>query len=416
VVPSVNVSPRYQVHGAWDDHFDCAARAFGALFPRRSGGGALCVYLDGEPVVDVWTGFADRRGTIPWGVDTGAMVYSASKGLSATVIHRLVDRGLLTYDAPVSSFWPDFGKRGKESITVRDVLSHRAGLSGLHGATRADLMDSQVMEQRLADTPSDRLVGQSAYHALSFGWLMSGLARSVTGMGMRELFRRELARPLRTDGIHLGRPPAGSPTTVAEIIMPQDSTTNALVDRVAPRVAALPFSAIFGALYFPGFKAALQGDAPILDGELPAINAVVTARAMAQMYGAIANGGEMAGQPYLSAELTAALTGEKSWARDRNIVIPMSFHLGYHGVPGRSVMPGFGHVGMGGSVGWADPQTGMAYAFVHNRLVSPMFLVDNVGFVGLNALIRRGATMARRHGAQAISRFGASFVEPASAR
>lgn len=412
----MNVIPGYEVHGAWDEHFDCSVRAFGALFPRRGiGGGALCVYLNGEPVVDVWTGFADRHANIPWGVDTAAMVYSASKGLSATVIHRLVDRRLLSYDAPVSSYWPDFGKQGKASITVRDLLSHRAGLSGLRGASRADLMDAQVMEQRLADARSDRLVGQSAYHALSFGWLMSGLARSVTGLGMRDLFRLELARPFDTDGIHLGRPPVGSPTTVADIIMPQGATTNALVDRVAPRVAALPFSAILGALYVPGFKGALQGDAPILDGEIPAINAVVTARAMAKVYGAIANGGEMNGQKYLSAELTSALAGRKSWTRDRNIVIPMSFHMGYHGVAGRSIMPGFGHVGMGGSVGWADPQTGMAFAFVHNRLVSPMLPVDNVGFVGLNALIRRDATMAHKRGIRPISRFGAPCAEAVSA-
>lgn len=417
MVTSVNASPQYSIQGVWDQHFDCAVRAFGGLFSRRSGGGgALCVYVDGEPVVDVWAGFADRRANIPWEADTAAMVYSATKGLSSTVIHRLVDRGLLSYDAPVSSYWPDFGKQGKASVTVRDVLSHRAGLSGLRGATKADFMDAQVMEQRLAEAPADRLIGQSAYHAISFGWLVSGIARSVTGMGMRELFRRELARPLQTDGIHLGRPPAGSPTTVAEIIMPQSQTTNVLVDRIAPRVAALPYSAIFGALYFPGFKAVLQGDAPILDAEIPSMNAVVTARAMARMYGAIANCGEIAGETYLSAELSAGLSGARSWASDRNIVIPMSFHLGYHGVPGRAIMPGFGHVGMGGSVGWADPQTGTAYAFVHNRLVSPMFLIDNAGFVGFDALIRRGSTTARNHGVRSIKHLGAPFVEAASAR
>jgi CubicO group peptidase (beta-lactamase class C family) len=414
---AVNVSQRAQVQGVWHERFNCVVRAFAGLFPGRSlGGGALCVYLDGEPVVDVWAGFADRRGSLPWSADTAAMVFSASKGLSATVIHRLVDRGLLSYDVPVASYWPDFGKQGKASITVRDVLRHRAGLSGLRGATKTDLMDPHVMEQCLADAPSDRFVGQSAYHAISFGWLLSGLARSVTGMGMRELYRRELARPLQTDGIHLGRPPLGSPTTVADIIMPQSATTNAWIDRVAPHVAALPFSAIFGALYFPGFKAVLQGDAPILDGEIPSMNAVVTARALARMYGAIANGGQMDGQSYLSPGLTAGLSGERSWSSDRNIVIPLSFNLGYHGIPGRAVMPGFGHVGMGGSVGWADPQTGMSYAFVHNRLVSPMFAVDNIGFVALNALIRRGVAMAREHGVSSIVRMGAPFREASAAR
>ena len=92
------------VHGAADKHFACAVRSFAAMFPsRRFGGGALAVYLDGEPVVDVWTGWSDRRGRIPWSADTAAMVFSATKGMASTVIHRLADRGLIDYDAPVPS-------------------------------------------------------------------------------------------------------------------------------------------------------------------------------------------------------------------------------------------------------------------------------------------------------------------------
>src|SRR5689334_24734419 len=94
------------VHGRADPHFASAVRAFARLFPgRRFGGGALAVYLDGQPVVDVWTGFADRRGEIPWSENTGTMVFSATKGLASTVIHRLADRGLLEYDAPVAEYW-----------------------------------------------------------------------------------------------------------------------------------------------------------------------------------------------------------------------------------------------------------------------------------------------------------------------
>ena len=95
------------VQGAADPHFACAVRTFASLFPgRRFGGGALAVYLDGEPVVDVWTGWADRHGRVPWTADTGAMVFSATKGMASTVIHRLVDRGLIDYEAPVAEHWP----------------------------------------------------------------------------------------------------------------------------------------------------------------------------------------------------------------------------------------------------------------------------------------------------------------------
>ena len=89
--------------------------------------------MDGEPVVDVWTGWSDRNGEVPWTADTGAMVFSASKGVAATILHRLVDRGLLSYDAPVAEFWPEFGANGKSEITVRDMLAHKSGLSHLGG-------------------------------------------------------------------------------------------------------------------------------------------------------------------------------------------------------------------------------------------------------------------------------------------
>jgi CubicO group peptidase (beta-lactamase class C family) len=273
------------VQGAADPNFACAVRSFASLFPtRRLGGGALSVYLDGRPVVDVWTGWADRRGEVPWSANTGAMVFSATKGLASTVIHRLVDRGLLAYDVPVAEYWPEFGANGKSAITIRDVMRHRAGLSHLNGASGADLMDHQIMEARLAAAPAGWLLGKPAYHVLTYGWLMSGLARAVTGTGMRELIRVELAQPLNTDGLHLGRPPADAPTRTAQIMTPQGTRANPLFNFVAPKIAAFPLSAGFGAIYFPGMKAIVQGDIPMLDGEVPAANGVCTARALARVY------------------------------------------------------------------------------------------------------------------------------------
>ena len=139
------------------------------------------------------------------------MVFSATKGVASTVIHRLADRGLLSYDEPVAEYWPEFAANGKADITVREVLRHRSGLSHLRGVTKTELMDHLLMEERLAAAPVDHLRGVQAYHALTYGWLLSGLARAVTGKGMRELIREEVARPLNTDGLHLGRPPEGAP-------------------------------------------------------------------------------------------------------------------------------------------------------------------------------------------------------------
>jgi CubicO group peptidase (beta-lactamase class C family) len=382
------------------------------MFPgRRFGGGALAVYLDGQPVVDVWTGWSDRGGRSPWSADSAPMVFSATKGMASTVIHRLVDRGLIDYDAPVAEYWPEFGAAGKADMTVREVMRHRAGLSGLRGATREDLLDHIEMEERLAAARPGRLLGKPAYHALTFGWLMSGLARSVTGKGMRTLIREELAEPLGTDGMHLGRPPAGSPTRVAQIIMPQHIPGNPAVNYAVTKLAA-KMSGGFRSMYFDGVMAAVQGEVPLLDAEIPAANGVVTARALARMYGAIANGGEIDGTRFLSRGIVEGLTGRRSRRRDQNIFVPLSFHLGYHSVPFGNVMPGFGHVGMGGSFGWADPDTGLAFSYVHNRLLSPFLLLDHSGVATLGSLLKRGLTSARKRGFRPVTEFGAPYSEP----
>ncbi|MGO9385794.1 MAG: serine hydrolase domain-containing protein [Mycobacterium sp.] len=402
----------HRVSGAADPHFACVVRSFSTMFPgRRFGGGALAVYVDGQPAVDVWSGWADRRGQLPWTADTAPMVFSATKGMAATVIHRLADRGLIDYDAPVSEYWPEFGANGKAALTVRSVMGHNAGLSGLRGATKEDLLDHVVMEDRLAAAPPGRLLGKPAYHALTFGWLMSGLARAVTGKGMRTLVREELAEPLGTDGMHLGRPPAESPTRVAEIVMPQNIVANPILGYVTHRVAH-QLSGAFRSMYFPGLTAAVKGEIPMLDAEMPAANGVTTARALARMYGAIANGGEIDGTRFLSRELVAGLTGRRSLRLDRNLYVPLAFHLGYHSLPIGNVMPGFGHVGLGGSLGWTDPADGVAFALVHNRLLTPFVATDHAAFVGLYALIRKAAAQVRERGFRPVTEFGSPFAEP----
>jgi CubicO group peptidase (beta-lactamase class C family) len=396
------------VSGAADSHFGCVVRAFSTMFPGgRLGGGALAVYLDGQPVVDVWKGWADRDGRVRWSADTAGMVFSATKGMTATVIHRLADRALIDYDAPVADYWHAFAANGKAELTVHEVMRHTAGLSGLRGASQANVFDHIEMEERLAAASPGRLFGQPAYHALTFGWLMSGLARAVTGKDMRILFREELAEPLNTDGFHLGRPPAESPTRAAEIIMPQRIAPIPVVAGVVRRVAH-QFSGAYRSMYFPGLIAAIQGDNAMLDAQLPAVNGVVTARALARMYGAIANGGEIDGTRFLSRRLVASLVGERDLQRDRNIFIPMGYHLGYHALP-IGIMPGFGHIGLGSSFGWSHPEMGLAISVVVNRLVTPLTLTDFGGFLGLYALIRQAAARARERGYRPVHGLGAPY-------
>lgn len=402
------------VQGAADPGFSSAVRTFASLFPGpRFGGGALAVYIDGEPVVDVWTGWADRHGKQRWTADTGAMVFSASKGVAATVLHRLVDRGLLSYDAPIARYWPEFGANGKSAITVRDMLGHRAGLSHLTGVTKDELLDHRLMEERLAAAPVDRLAGRAAYHAFTYGWLASGLARAITGLSMRELFRHEIAHPLNIDGLHLGRPPGHAPTKVAQIMLPQTTLTNPLFDHLAPRLAQLPMAGGLGAIYVPGVTTLVQGDTPLLDSEIPSVNAVVTARGLAKMYGALANNGRIDGTQFLSSELARGLRGRLSLRPDLNMFVPLSFHLGYHGSPVPGLLRGFGHAGLGGTIGWADPVTRTSFAFVHNRLVTPI-VVDQLLFVPLILPVRRAAAAAYRRGVRTVPRFGAPYPEPIS--
>jgi CubicO group peptidase (beta-lactamase class C family) len=398
------------VHGAFDPHFTTAVHAFAKLFPGpRSGGGALAVYLHGRPVVDVWTGWSDRLGNQRWTAKTAALAFSSTKGLTSTVIHRLVDKGLLCYDAPFAAYWPDFAAHGKADLTVRDVMAHRAGLSRLNDITLEELLDARRMEERLAAAPADHLMGRSAYHALTYGWLLSGLARAVTGCGMRDLFRSELAAPLDVDGLHLGRPPAASPTTAAQTLLPQSAAVSSILDFLAPRLAGLPLSGMLSALHVPGLLKVLQGDMRFLEAEIPSANGVLTARALAKTYGALANGGVIDGRQFLSQKLVHSLVGRRSFRPDANVGMPMSFHLGYHGTSIPGLLPGFGHSGLGGSVGWADPATGASFGFIHNRFLTRM-VFDQASFAGLAPLLRRAVTRADRDGYHPVTRFGARYT------
>src|SRR4051794_4343307 len=179
--------------------FEPVRQAFWRLVGRRSGGGALTVRLRGETVVDLMAGYADPAHTRPWTPETLAISFSTTKGVASTVIHRLADRGLLDYDEPVAIYWPEFGNGGKERVTVRHLMSHRAGLSSVRAvADRAeDLLDHVSLEDKLAarvvrGVPTAR----SAYHAITYGWLIAGLARRLTGNGLADLARTEVTEPL----------------------------------------------------------------------------------------------------------------------------------------------------------------------------------------------------------------------------
>ncbi|GAB09171.1 putative esterase [Gordonia araii NBRC 100433] len=388
------------VQGETDPRFERVRSAFGRLFAGRiNGGGALCVYEDGVPVVDIWGGTSDRRGEIEWAPSTGAMLYSASKGLSALVVHRLADRGLIDYDEPVATYWPEFAATSGERITVRKLMLHRGGLSQLRGiaGSVSELLDHELMQARLASAMPDRHYGEPAYHALTFGWLMAGLAGSVTGKSMRELWASELAEPLGIDELSLGAPPAGSPLGLAEIVDPFKLGNAGLRDPVLATMSRLPgpLGAMAGGVTAgPGSARLFKAQNPaILQAEMSAANGVASARAMARIYAPLATDGTVDGQRFLSEATVASFEAPFRWKRDRALGLPMSWNHGFHRAP-IPVANGFGHVGYSGCFGWADRASGVSVGFVHNRLTSTV--VGDLGiFLWLLPMITKAAAQTK---------------------
>jgi CubicO group peptidase (beta-lactamase class C family) len=389
------------VHGTAERHFEPVVRAFAKLYTgRRAGGGALTVRLRGEPVLDIWAGHSDRAGHVPWTHDTAPLVFSVSKGLSSTIIHRLADRGLIEYDKPVAEYWPAFGKSGKHAVTLRRIMAHEAGLSQLDGIVNAyaDFFDSALVEDRLAAAWADRFAGKPAYHALTYGWILSGLARAVTGKGMRELFREELAEPLGVEGVHLGRPPENSPTKLASLVgarIPSTSSAQRVIQFGRRRTPCKGL--IEASIPEPGMEKIFHGDhPPILDGEIPSASAVVTASALATVYAALAGGGSVDGVEFLKPATARQLSAPRdprkraTYQPDRVLGVPMMWHMGYHSILSPGTLTGFGHIGIGGSAGWADPSNGIAVGYVHNRTPTTM-LTDQVSFLLLWPGILRAA-------------------------
>jgi CubicO group peptidase (beta-lactamase class C family) len=370
--------------------FEPVARTFQRLVGRRSGGGAIAVKLDGETLVDLWTGYADHAGIRPWTPETLAISFSTTKGVASTVIHRLADRGLVAYDEPVASYWPEFAAGGKERVTVRHLLTHRAGLSSVRAvAHRAeDLLDHEQMEHALAARTVRAPTERSAYHAITYGWLLAGLARRITGRGLAELARTEVTEPLSITGLHIGVPDEAR-EFVAEPVGAALRQVGTVADRTRKVWGRYRVSrTTIDALHVPGFSRLFDGaDPPIWHTEMPAVNGVISARALADLYAPLASRG---GDGFLSAETVHAIGRVQVRTTDAVLGIPMRWRLGYHQAfgAGRDTPMAFGHYGYGGSGGWADPATGMSVGFVTNRIGSLTTPLGDLNLFRLNRVVR----------------------------
>jgi CubicO group peptidase (beta-lactamase class C family) len=377
----------------------------------RGGGAAVCIYHRGRKVVDLWAGSRDEERR-PWRADTLAMSFSTTKGLVATALHVLVDRGLLDYDDPVSKHWPEFAQHGKDVITVRDVLSHRAGLPQLRSLLdRSErILDWGHMVRALERAvPRLRPGGAPAYHAFTFGWLAGELVQRVSGRSLMEVIRDEIGRPLGVEAdLHIG---SESPEVHARLATLGPRPAPGRISRLATsrgvaaglgrlwRPTRLPFDPLLmqDAL-IPGEDADLVFDRRILAAPIPAANGLFTARGLARVYAALAGGGELDGTRLLSRGTLRRATEVQTRAPDRVVMIPMHWRLGYHSAfttAGR-LRGGFGHFGYGGSGAWADPTRQLAFAMVNNRIGGTPFGDLRIAELGTAAL--RGARTVRRRG------------------
>jgi CubicO group peptidase (beta-lactamase class C family) len=368
--------------------FEPVRRSFARLVGRRPGGGALTVKLRGEVVVDLMTGYADRDRSRPWTPETLSISFSTTKGVASTVIHRLADRGELAYDEPVASYWPEFAQGGKERVTVRDLLTHRAGLSSVRAvAPRAeDLLDHIGLEDKLAARAVKAPTTRSAYHAITYGWLLAGLARRITGRGLAELARTEVTEPLGITGLHIGVPDEAR-EFVAEPVgefLRQIGSAADFTQTVWGRYRRSRTT--LDALHVPGFHRLFQGaDPPIWHTEMPAVNGVISSRALADLYEPFANGGG----DFLSRERVHDLGRVQVNTVDAVLGIRMRWRLGYHQAFGSGGSKTFGHYGYGGSGGWADPETGLSLGFVTNRIGSLTTPLGDLNLFRMSRVVRQ---------------------------
>jgi CubicO group peptidase (beta-lactamase class C family) len=341
---------------------------------KRGGGAAVAVYHRGELVVDAWTGTRDASGA-PWRADTMAMSFSTTKGVIATTVHRLVDRGLVDYDEPVAKYWPEFAAAGKECVTVRHLLTHSAGLHQLRGviSDAYEMLDwDHVCALLAAEAPRYAPGTRHGYHGITYGFLVGELIQRVTGRSVHDAVDAEIVRPLGLDGMSIGAP-ADQRARVAELLMRfGDAERAERMARAASRYAWL--RPAIDAFMVPGSDR-LFASTEILAAAIPAVNGCFTARSLARMYAALAGGGELDGVRFLSVETLRRATEIQTRGLDIVVGFPMRWRLGYHlAATTRGVIPnGFGHFGFGGSGAWADPDNDLAVAFVCNRVAGTPF-------------------------------------------
>lgn len=369
-----------EFHGTTDTRFRPVEDAFRENFERfPEVGAALCVYAEGKPVVDVWGGFRDGARTLPWERDTVVNVWSTTKGMVATCAARLAGEGKLALDAPVVNYWPEFAQAGMDGVTVRHLLSHRAGLPAFHapmpmGAMSDwDAMTTALAAEELWWTPGEK----HGYHAFTYGFLAGEVIRRVTGKTVRDYVRDEIAGPLGID-FQIGIPEVDD-ARCAECLF--DATPPASNDWLAVAMAD-PNSVTSKTLMNPPdpFMPGYINTPPWRRAQVPAANGHATATAIARLYGCLSLGGALDGARIVTPEALADSTREQASGADAVLTLDLRWASGFGlNAPGVALGPNMGtfaHSGAGGSLGFADPDAHIGFGYTMNQMLNAPTLAD----------------------------------------
>jgi CubicO group peptidase (beta-lactamase class C family) len=362
--------------GGWcDPRFTAVRDAFAANFADRGeAGAAACLVLHGTVVADLWGGRTGPGPGRPWQRDTLVNVFSVGKGLIAACTARLIGERQLDPDTPVARYWPEFGTAGKAAVTLRQLLSHQAGLPALRDPLPdGSMLHWPVMTGALAAEPPWWPPGSGhGYHVNTFGFLAGEVIRRVTGTTVGTMLRDEIAGPLAAD-VHIGLP-AADHGRVADFAWPGPRTPAAVLgDSGAAGTIAqhrMVVNAYFNPADFSG--AGVVNTAAWRAAEVPSANAHATAAGVARVYAALAGGGAVDGVRVVDPGALADAVAEQVYGEDLVLRRPSRFGLGFQLTqPERPLGPGpraFGHFGAGGSVGLCDPDAGVAFGYVTNQM------------------------------------------------
>jgi CubicO group peptidase (beta-lactamase class C family) len=351
--------------------FEPVAEAFERNFTEHAElGAAFAAYRDGEVVVDIWGGIADRASGRPWQTDTTQVIFSGTKALAAICILLLIERGLLELESPVADYWPEFAAAGKEGILVDQIVTHTAGLSGFRQRLEiADLVDVERVTELLAEqapvvAPGTVLV----YHPLTYGWLCGELVRRISGRTIGQFFADEVAGPLGLD-LWIGLP-SDQEGRVATFELAADWGSDTHLRAVSggtDELAALTWGnpPVFDAPTWPWSLRSYHA------AEMPAVGGIGTARSIARLYACLARGGELDGVRLLAQETVDLGRTERRRAlepiTDREMAFGVGFALPTELVPYGPPVDAFGHRGAGGSMhgAWPSERVGFSYGMNH---------------------------------------------------